>query len=151
MEARSSDVVCLALRHAILPKQYSSAYELTQAWGTYGIPQYLYTDGGKEFNSNHLEQVANELKIVLCQRRYPSEGGIVERPFGTFNSELLSTLPGYTGSNVQKRPKGSQKEASLTLEQLERLIVRYIVEHYNQSLDPRTGSQTRLGRWEAMH
>ncbi|WP_231510190.1 hypothetical protein [Fischerella sp. PCC 9605] len=75
-----------------------------------------------------------------CQRRYPSEGGIVERPFGTFNTELLSTLPGYTGSNVKRRPKGAEKEASLTLEQLERLIVRYIVERYNQSLDPRTGS-----------
>ncbi|BAZ70860.1 transposase-like Mu (plasmid) [Fischerella sp. NIES-4106] len=148
MEARSSDVVCLALRHAILPKQYSTAYELSLAWGTYGIPEYLYTDGGKEFNSNHLEQVASQLKIVLCQRRYPSEGGIVERPFGTFNTELLSTLPGYTGSNVSKRPKGAEKEASLTLEQLERLIVRYIVERYNQSLDPRVGNQTRLGRWE---
>lgn len=97
MEAPSAVVVCLALRHGILPKQYSSGYELTQLWGTYGVPQYLYTDGGKEFNSNHLEQVANELKIVLCQRRYPAEGGIVERPFGTFNSELFATLPGYTG------------------------------------------------------
>lgn len=69
MEAPSAVVVCLALRHAILPKQYSSAYELADPWGTYGLPQYLYTDGGKEFNSKHLEQVANELKIVLCQRR----------------------------------------------------------------------------------
>jgi putative transposase len=64
MESPSAVVVCLALRHGILPKQYSSAYELSQLWGTYGIPQYLYTDGGKEFNSKHLEQVANELKIV---------------------------------------------------------------------------------------
>ncbi|RAM48623.1 MAG: hypothetical protein C6Y22_26610 [Hapalosiphonaceae cyanobacterium JJU2] len=78
------------------------------------------------------EQVASQLKIVLCQRRYPSEGGIVERPFGTFNTELLSTLPGYTGSNVKQRPKSAEKEASLTLEQLERLIVRYIVERYNR-------------------
>jgi putative transposase len=30
MEAPSAVVVCLALRHAILPKQYSSAYELSQ-------------------------------------------------------------------------------------------------------------------------
>ena len=147
MEAPSSAVVCLALRHAILPKQYGSAYELSQSWDTYGIPQYLYTDGGKEFNSNHLELVAAELKIVLCQRRYPAEGGIVERPFGTFNSELLSTLPGYTGSDVQKRPKQAEKQASLTLRQLDLYLVRYIVERYNQSLDARSGNQTRIGRW----
>jgi putative transposase len=146
MEAPSAVVVCLALRHAILPKQYSSAYELAQLWSTYGLPQYLYTDGGKEFNSNHLEQVANELKIVLCQRRYPAEGGIVERPFGTLNSELFATLPGYTGNGVKHRPKQAQTNASLTLVQLEKQIVRYIVDRYNQNLDARTGEQTRLGR-----
>ncbi|HET9789281.1 MAG TPA: helix-turn-helix domain-containing protein, partial [Pyrinomonadaceae bacterium] len=45
-DAPSAAVVCLALRHAILPKQYSGGYELKQSWGTYGLPQYLYTDGG---------------------------------------------------------------------------------------------------------
>ncbi|MBD1847764.1 transposase [Cyanobacteria bacterium FACHB-63] len=148
MEAPSAVVVCLALRHAILPKQYSSAYELTQLWGTYGIPQYLYTDGGKEFNSKHLEQVANELKIVLCQRRYPAEGGIVERPFGTLNSELFATLPGYTGNSTKRRPKQAEINASLSLLQLEKQIVRYLVDRYNQGIDPRIGDQTRLGRWE---
>lgn len=149
MEAPSAVVVCLALRHAILPKQYSSAYELTQLWGTYGIPQYLYTDGGKEFNSKHLEQVANELKIVLCQRRYPAEGGIVERPFGTLNSELFATLPGYTGNNTKRRPKQAETNASLSLLQLEKQVVRYIADRYNQGIDPRTGDETRLGRWES--
>jgi len=41
MEAPSGWIDGLALRHAILPKQYSGAYELAQGWGTYGIPQYL--------------------------------------------------------------------------------------------------------------
>lgn len=149
MEAPSAVVVCLALRHAILPKQYSAAYELTQLWGTYGLPQYLYTDGGKEFHAKHLEQVANELKIVLCQRRYPAEGGIVERPFGTLNSELFATLPGYTGNGTKRRPKQAETNASLTLMQLEKQIVRYIVDRYNQNLDARMGNQSRLGRWES--
>jgi putative transposase len=149
MEAPSAVVVCLAVRHAILPKQYSSAHELTQLWGTYGVPQYLYTDGGKEFNSKHLEQVANELKIVLCQRRYPAEGGIVERPFGTLNSELFATLPGYTGNTTKRRPKQAETNASLTLMQLEKQVVRYIVDRYNQGIDSRIGDQSRLGRWES--
>ena len=68
-DAPSAQVVGLALRHAILPKQYAAAYELQQVWDTYGLPQYLYTDGGKDFRSQHLEQVATELGIVLCLRR----------------------------------------------------------------------------------
>jgi len=93
--------------------------------------------------------VATQLGFACCRRRYPAEGGIVERPFGTFNSELFSTLPGYTGSNVTNRPKQAEKSASLTLMQLEKLLVRYIVDRYNQSIDARMGEQTRLGRWEA--
>ncbi|MGJ5676849.1 MAG: hypothetical protein ACR9NN_25140 [Nostochopsis sp.] len=47
--------------------------------------------------------MATELGIVLCLRRKPSDGGIVERPFGTFNSQFFSTLPGYVNSNVTER------------------------------------------------
>jgi putative transposase len=145
----SCAVVCLSLRHAILPKQYSGAYELQQMWGTYGIPQYLYTDGGKDFRSQHLEQVATELGIVLCLRRKPSDGGIVERPFGTLNTQFFSTLPGYVSSKVTERSPKAESEACLTLLQLEQLLVRYLVDHYNQAIDARMGNQSRIGRWEA--
>lgn len=148
-DAPSSAVVCLALRHGILPKQYSSGYELRGIWGTYGLPQYLYTDGGKDFRSQHLEQVATELGIVLCLRRKPSDGGIVERPFGTFNTQFFSTLPGYVSSKVETRSPAAESEACLTLMQLEQLLVRYVVDNYNQAIDARMGDQTRLGRWEA--
>jgi putative transposase len=112
--APSSQVVALALRHAILPKQYGSDYQLHCKWGTYGKPEHFYTDGGKDFRSNHLQQIGVQLGFVCHLRDRPSEGGIVERPFGTFNTELFSMLPGYTGSNVQKRPEEAQKEACLT-------------------------------------
>lgn len=45
----------------------------------------------------------------------PSEGGAVERPFGTFNIELFSTLPGYTGSKIQERPEDAEQNARMTL------------------------------------
>ena len=148
-DAPSSAVVCLALRHAILPKHYSSAYDLQGDWGTYGLPQYLYTDGGKDFRWQHLEQVATELGIVLCLRRKPSDGGIVERPFGTFNTQFFSTLPGYVSSNVETRSLVAESEACLTLLQLEQLLVGYFVDHYNPTIDARMGDQSRIGRWEA--
>jgi putative transposase len=148
-DAPSSQVVALALRHAILPKHYGSEYRLHEEWGTYGKPEHLYTDGGKDFRSNHLQQISVQLGFVCHLRDRPSEGGIVERPFGTFNTELFSSLPGYTGSNVQERPEEAEKEACLTLRELERLLVRYIVDKSNQSIDARLGDQTRYQRWEA--
>jgi len=50
---------------------------------------------------------------------------------------------------VQERPEDAEKDASLTLRQLEQLIVRFICDHYNQSIDARMGDQTRFQRWEA--
>ena len=85
-----------------------------------------------------MRQIGGQLGFTCELRDRPSEGGVVERPFGTFNTELFSTLPGYTGSN-----------ARLTLRDLERLIVRYIVDNYNQRIDKRMGDQTRYQRWEA--
>jgi putative transposase len=58
-------------------------------------------------------------------------------------------LPGYTGANVKERPEEAEKEATLTLRELERLLVRYIVDKYNQSIDARMGDSSRFQRWEA--
>lgn len=96
-----------------------------------------------------MEQVATELGIVLCLRRKPSDGGIVERPFGTLNTQFFSTLPGYVSSTIETRSSKAEAEASLTLLQLEKLLVRYLVDHYNQAIDARMGNQSRIGRWEA--
>ncbi|OUC12067.1 MAG: transposase [Alkalinema sp. CACIAM 70d] len=148
-DAPSSQVVALALRHAILPKHYGAEYKLNCEWGTYGKPVHFYTDGGKDFRSNHVQQIGHDLGFTCHLRDRPSEGGIVERPFKTLNEQLFSTLPGYTDSNVQKRPKDVEKDARLTLRDLERLVVRFICDCYNQSIDARIGDQTRFQRWEA--
>jgi putative transposase len=148
-DAPSSVVVSLALRNSMLPKAYSAEYKLNCEWGTYGKPEYLFTDSGKDFRSNHAQQIAMQLGFVWHFRDRPSEGGIVERPFGTLNTEFFSSLPGYTGSNVQERPENAEKNAVLTLRELERLLVRYIVDKYNQTIDARMANQTRFQRWEA--
>ncbi len=114
-DAPSSIVVALALRHAILPKKYGAEYKLHCEWGTFGKPEYLYTDGGKDFRSNHLAEIGTQLGFICKLRDRPSEGGIVERPFRTFNEALFRNLPGYTGSNVQERPEDAEKDARLTL------------------------------------
>lgn len=132
-DAPSSQVVALALRHAILPKQYGSEYGLHEEWGTYGKPEYFYTDGGKDFRSNHLQQIGVQLGFVCHLRDRPSEGGIVERPFGTFNTDFFSTLPGYTGSNVQERPEQAQKEACLTLRELEHRFIAFFLSNSTSS------------------
>ncbi|MEM6866920.1 MAG: Mu transposase C-terminal domain-containing protein [Cyanobacteria bacterium P01_C01_bin.121] len=149
LERPSAAVTGLALRHAILPKQYQRGYEPQNLWESYGVPQYLYTDAGSDFTSAHIDQVASRLGIVLCLRRRPAEGGIVERPFGTLNREFFSTLPGYTTAEAKTHLKAIQADACLTLEQLEGLLIRYIVDNYNQQVDARDCQQSRIDRWRS--
>ena len=147
-KAPSSSVVALAMRHAILPKKYTSEYKLHCEWGTFGTPENLFTDGGKDFRSDHLKQIGLQLGFECHLRDRPSEGGIEERGFGTINTDFLAGLYGYVGSNIQERPENAEEEACITLRELHLLLVRYIVDNYNQRLDARSG-QTRFQRWEA--
>jgi putative transposase len=147
-DAPSSAVVALALRHGILRKNYTAEYKLHCDWGTFGVPENLFTDGGKDFRSDHLKQIGFQLGFECHLRDRPSEGGIEERSFGTINTDFLSGLYGYLGSNIQQRPENAEEEACFTLRDLQLLIVRYVVDNYNQRLDARSG-QTRFQRWEA--
>lgn len=145
----SSLVMALALRQAILPKRYGSNYGLKCEWGTYGKPEYFFTDSGTDFKSHHAQHIAAQLGFSWHFRARPSEGGIVERIFKTLNNEVFSNLHGYTGSNVNSRPEDAEKDACLTLQDLHLLLVRYIADNYNQTLDARMGDQTRYERWDA--
>ena len=148
MERASAAVTCLALRHAILPKDYGEdGPDCT--WDCDGTPKYLYTDAGVDFTSSHFEQVASHLGIVACLRRRPSDGGIVERPFGTISRDFFATLPGYTTSLMQPHLARVKAEASLTIEQVEKLLVRYVVDNYNQRPDARQGQESRMERWKS--
>lgn len=149
-EAPGSHEVGLALRHAMLPKTYGLEYELTREWEIFGKPEYWVTDRAKEFKSNNLKQISMQVGFHRRLRAFPSAGGLVESIFDKINKELLSHLPGYTGSNVAGRPKDAEKSASLTLDELEMLLVRYFVDHYNQHDYPRVANQKRLERWKTM-
>ena len=147
-DSPSSQVTALALRHAILPKQYGPEYKLLEEWGTYGLPENLFTDGGSDFKSEHLKDIAFHLDFSLHLRDRPSEGGIEERSFGTINTDFLSGFYGYLGSNIQERPEKAEERACSRLKEFHQLLVRYIVDNYNQRIDARMGDQSRIDRWE---
>ncbi|WP_235367244.1 DDE-type integrase/transposase/recombinase [Rhodococcus sp. Chr-9] len=82
----------LALRQAIWTKADPS-------WPMCGIPEILYADHGSDFISDHLRQVAADLKITLIHSTVarPQGRGKIERFFGTLTSELL---PGHSPRSV---------------------------------------------------
>ncbi|MBW4539148.1 MAG: Mu transposase C-terminal domain-containing protein [Myxacorys chilensis ATA2-1-KO14] len=140
--------VALTLRHAALPKQYPADYELQKAWDICGVPlQYFFTDGGKDLSSSKLIKAMGKKLGFQCELRdRPIQGGIVERLFKTINTEVLAPLPGYI-SKKENGAKRAEKEACLTLEDLDKMLARYFCDDYNHAPYPKDPRDTRFERW----
>ncbi|WP_427162716.1 Mu transposase C-terminal domain-containing protein [Aliinostoc sp. HNIBRCY26] len=131
----------------MLPKQYPDDYEVSKPWG-YGPPfQYFFTDSGKDFRSKHLKAIGKKLGFQCELRDRPNQGGIVERIFKTINTLVLKDLPGYTGSNVQERPKNAEKEACLTIQDIDKILASFFCDIYNHEPYPKDPRETRFERW----
>ena len=128
--------VALALRQAIWRKGNAG-------WQICGIPDILYTDNGSDFISNHIKQVAADLKIQLKNSipGKPQGRGRVERFFLTVTQLLLMNLPGYTP------PKTTFSQATLTLEAFAPLFKKFVTEEYHQRIHGAT-RESPLERWQ---
>jgi putative transposase len=138
VQAPSALQTALTLREAIWRKS-------DPHWQICGIPGTFYTDHGSDFTSQHLEQVAADLRMVLVfsEAGKPRGRGRIERFFRTVNELCLSTLGGYT-------PRGSAKPAAppLLLSELEARLRAFLLDDYNHRVHGETG-MTPHARWEA--
>lgn len=87
-EAAGAHEVGLALRHAIVPKQYGPEYKLQTQWNVFGVPEYWVTDRAKEFKSNHLKQISMQLDFKRRLRAFPSAGGLIESIFADGETKI---------------------------------------------------------------
>jgi putative transposase len=110
-------------------------------WEVCGIPEVLCTDNGSDFTSNHLEQVAADLKIriVFSTPGKPQGRGRIERFFRFVNEMFLCDLDGYT--------RRSRRKPSLTLSQLEQQFHTFLLEVYHRRPSSE-GKPCPKDRWE---
>jgi len=131
--------VARCLRQAVLPKvglreRYS---ELKHDWECYGAIEQLVVDNGQEFHGHALEDMAAYMGTDLeyMPRRTPWFKGVVERLFGTVDQKLFAGLPGYTFRSIAEREDyDPEKHAVLTMETLQELLTRWVVDDYHQTV-----------------
>jgi putative transposase len=104
----------------------------------------LYTDNGSDFTSQHLEQLAADLKIrlVFSTPGIPRGRGRIERFFSTISDMLLCELPGF-----KSRDDKVGRKALLTLPQLDRLLREFFLETYHRRVHGET-QMAPAERWE---
>jgi putative transposase len=137
-DAPSALQTSLALRQAIWRKD-------EPRWQICGIPQILYTDGGSDFTSQHLEHVCVDLHMRLTHSipGQPRGRGRIERFFKTVQQMLLCELPGYAP------PQGPVRGVpQLTLGDLDGRFRTFLLDVYHA----RPHSETQIPpqqRWAA--
>jgi putative transposase len=143
-----SHEVALTLRHAALPKNYPPEYELQKQWDICGLPlQYFFTDGGKDLARSKLIKAFGKKFGFQCELRdRPIQGGIVERLFGTINTQVLQPLAGYI-SPEEDGARRAEKEACLTIEDVDKILAAYFCDDYNHQPYPKDPRDTRYEKW----
>ena len=72
------------------------------AWG---VPERIKSDNGSDFVAHSTRRLIDTLGIQheACDPYSPEQKGIVERAIGTFQRDLVRTLPGFVGHSVADR------------------------------------------------
>jgi putative transposase len=148
-----SKAVALVMKRAIRPKFFPADYELQEVEIPYGSFRNVGTDRGKDLDSDHVKEIGKALEEIGPQvgfthhlRGKKEDGGDVESVFNGLNKRVLSKLPGYTGSNVTKRVKGTEKRACLTPRVIDKIISWYFYGEYNHEC-PKGKIRTRYRQW----
>ncbi len=111
-------------------------------WPVCGIPEVLYMDNGSDFRSDHIEQVAADLKmrLIFSTPGKPRGRGRIERFFRTVHDMFLCSLDGYLAR--------SRKNPKLTLAMLEEQFRAFLLEVYHRNPGEET-AKPPVERWEA--
>jgi putative transposase len=115
------------------------------------LPQIFVVDGGAEFDSVYFETLLARYECTK-KTRPPAKarfGSIVERLFGTCNSQLIHNLCGNTQVMRQVRQVtkcvNPKQKAAWTLADLHDHLARYLYEVYDSLDHPALGQSPREG------
>lgn len=150
LEPPSATSVALCIAHAVLSKvPWLSERKIDTEWAMEGLIEHLHLDNAKEFHSEALRRGCEQYGIGIEYRpvRTPHYGGHIERLIGTMMGKV-HLLPGTTFSDVSdKGDYDSEKNAAVTMEELERWLVHEITGVYHRQVHSALDT-TPLAAWE---
>jgi putative transposase len=137
LEPPSATSVALCLTHAALAKEsWLAERGIAADWPVRGIPERLHLDNAKEFRSEALKRGCEQYGIAIDYRpvRTPHYGGHVERLIGTMMGKVR-LLPGATFSSIaEKGDLNPERNAAMTLGEIERWLGHAIAGVYHREL-----------------
>lgn len=142
--------VALCVVNVLSPKEpFLEWLDVHGSWPSFGKPEMIYVDNGKDFHSRALQRGCETLGINLQYRPVgsPHYGGIIERLIGTMMGRCR-LLPGATQRDVRERGDyDSERASTMTLCEFRAWLVNEIVTQYHTRLHRALGLAPLL-QWE---
>jgi putative transposase len=132
----SSEAIALTLHQAVLRKDVKEENASLHKWTASGFPNHLVIDWTGDFSQ--LLKLGSILGVKIHRGKPPWRmSGAIE----SFNWQIMRA--------VKHLPERENQQIGLSLEKLEKLIIHYIIDHYNQQSFSKDLHHTRTERWEA--
>lgn len=151
--APSAYSVLYALRMSILPKQglLDGIEGLKNPWPARGLPRLIAVDNGMDLHADAVDKFCLEagIEILFCGAAHPELKGAIERMMRTINHDLIHRLPGTVFHNPEARGDyPSEKTAAIDINQLTKIIVKWIVDVYHCTPHRGLMGHTPLQVWQ---
>ncbi|QCG94484.1 transposase family protein [Azospirillum sp. TSA2s] len=129
-----------ALAHAFWKKDLSGIEGLEHDWPCHGIPEWIFTDNGRELRSDslRLSEAMLGFGVVNLPVKSPWLKGAVERLFGSIGVQVFSHQEGTVLSRT-KDFYNPVARARRSLFEISRLLLKWIVDEYHVTEHPALG------------
>lgn len=136
-----------ALAHAFWKKDLSGFDDLEHDWPCHGVPEWIFTDNGRELRSRSLRltEAMLDFAVVNLPVKSPWLKGAIERLFGTIGVQVFSHQEGTTLSRT-KDFYNPVKRARLSLLEVNRMLLKWIVDDYHVTVHNTIGVSP-LEKW----
>lgn len=154
LAAPNTESVLRVIERAIRPKVawLENHPEVENDWPARGLPLVIFPDNAAEFHALDSVLAFDELgiEILYPRSRGPQMKGAIERFFRTLAVALIHCLRGTTFSNSRERGDyPAEERACLTLQELEALVLRWVVDVYHQKPHRGLYGKTPAEVWRA--
>lgn len=148
-----SSAALKSLRMSVSDRGYlARAVGAKAPWDQCATWEELVTDGGAAYVSIVFAQACEALGItkVVAKNGAATMRGAIERSFGTAARSVLRELHGRTFEDViAKDGYPSMERACLSVEDVARIFLRWVIDMYHNTPHEALGGRTPLEQWEA--
>lgn len=127
-------------------KRFADAAGCKTPYDIYGVPEFIWFDGGPAFNNSRMRAVLRDLKIDwdIAPGGLPHLRGMIERLFGTLDAQVLTWFEGRTFSDVVAKGEDydPDERTGTSVEELGRVLIRYVVDQHHNTPRKELGGET---------